>query len=66
MTQQSEAPWSDPIVEEVRAVRARLLANAGGDIEKLARRLREEQASSGHPVVTLPPRKPDRPTGEAA
>lgn len=61
-----EAPWVDPIVEEVRGARATLLAAAGFDLERLARRLREEQAVSGHPVVTLPPRQPGHGSGEAA
>jgi len=62
----SEVPWVDPIVEEVRGARATLLAAAGFDIEKLAKRLREQQAVSGHPIVTLPPRKPGHRSGEAA
>lgn len=63
---QKKSPWIDPIVAEVRSARAALLAAAGFDLEKLAKRLREEQASSGHPVVTLPPRKPGSGSGEAA
>jgi len=61
-----EASWVDPIVAEVRGVRATLLAAAGFDLEKLAQRLREQQAVSGHPVVTFPPRRPGRGSGEAA
>ena len=61
-----EPPWVDPIVAEVRGARATLLAAAGFDLERLAQRLREEQAVSGHPVVTLPPRQPGHGSGEAA
>jgi len=61
-----EAAWVDSIVEEVRGARATLLAAAGFDLEKLAERLREEQAVSQHPVVTLPPRQPGHGSGEAA
>ena len=61
-----EAPWVDAIVAEVRGARANLFAAAGLDLEKLAERLREEQVASGHPVVTLPPRKPGHGSGEAA
>jgi hypothetical protein len=43
-----------------------LLAAAGFDLEKLAERLREEQAVSQHPIVTLPPRQPGYGSGEAA
>jgi hypothetical protein len=61
-----EAPWQDAIVAEVRAVRVALLAAAGYDLDRLAARLRDEQASSGHCVVSLPPRAPAPPTDEAA
>ena len=61
-----ETPWQDTIVAEVRAARVALLAAAGYDLDRLAERLRHEQASSGHRVVTLPPRAPAPPTGEAA
>jgi len=45
--------WQDPIVAEVRAVRQALFAAAGYDIREFCRRLHEEQATSGHRVVTL-------------
>ena len=61
-----ETPWEDPIVAGVRAARAALFAAAGYDLEKLVERLRQEQALSGHPVVTLPPRVPEPTEGEAA
>jgi hypothetical protein len=61
-----EAPWEDAIVAEVRAVRVALLAAAGYDLDRLAERLRQEQVSSGHSVVTFPPRAPGPTTGEAA
>lgn len=58
--------WRDPIVAEVRQVRENLFAAAGYDIREFCRRLREEQATSGHHVVTLPPRKTsDRPEDAA-
>jgi hypothetical protein len=61
-----ETPWEDPIVAEVRAARAALWAAADYDLEKLAQRLRQEQALSGHPVVTFPPRAPKPTADEAA
>lgn len=61
-----EGPWDDPIVAEVRAARAALLAAAEYDLEKLVQRLRQEQARSGHPVVSLPPRPTESMAGEAA
>ena len=58
--------WRDPIVAEVRRVRAELFAAAGYDIHEFCGRLRAKQAASGHPVVThAPSKKPNRP-GEAA
>ena len=47
------AVWHDPVVAEVRAAREALFAAAGYDIREFCRRLRAEQAQSGHPVVTL-------------
>ena len=61
-----EVPWQDAIVAEVRAARVALLAAAGYDLDRLAERLRDEQVSSCHRVVTLPPRAPAPPTGEVA
>jgi len=49
-------PPDDPIIAEVRAARAALFAAAGDDLAEYARRLRAEQARSGHPVVSLPPK----------
>jgi hypothetical protein len=61
-----EALWEDSIVAEVRAARIALLAAAGYDLDRFAERLRQEQVSSGHGVVTFPPRAPVATTGEAA
>ena len=60
-----KSPWVDPIVGEVRSARAALFAAVGFDLEKLAERLREKQSTSGHPVLTLPPRQPGHGSGEA-
>ncbi len=51
-TANEREPWHDPIVAEVRRVREALFAAAGYDIREYCRRLREEQPTSGHPVVT--------------
>jgi len=61
-----ETSWQDPIVAKVRTARAALLASVGYDLEKLAERLRQEQAVSGRRVVTFPPRAPESAAGEAA
>ncbi len=63
---EKQTPWVDQIVAQVRGAQAALLAAADFDLEKLAERLREEQAVSGHRVVSLPPRHPGDGSGEAA
>jgi hypothetical protein len=49
----------DPIVEEVRRTRERLLAEAGGDLRKLVERMRELEAREDRPAIVLPPRRVD-------
>jgi len=44
--------WHDPLVAEVRAARSTLFAASGNDIREFCRRVREEQALSGHVIVT--------------
>jgi hypothetical protein len=51
-TQGQDGAWQDPIVAEVRAVRSELFAASGNDIREFCRRVREEQAASGHVIVT--------------
>ena len=62
-TGHDEDSWEDPIVADVRASRSALFAAAGYDIREFCRRLREQQALSGHAVFTRAPRqrtvKPD-------
>ena len=57
------ASYKDPIVEEVRAVRARLFAKHGGTIEGLFKHLMEVQRTSGRTYVSYPPTriKPEEP-----
>ena len=59
----NDRPWEDPIVADVRAVRAALFAASGSDIRQFCRRLREEQAHSGHVIVTRAA-QPDGPRPE--
>ena len=54
--------WEDPIVAEVRRVRAALFASVSYDLKALAELLRQEQADSGRRVVNRPPK---RPSGES-
>ena len=44
-------PSYDPIVADVRAVRAALFAAAGNDIREFCRRARERQVTSGRTVL---------------
>lgn len=56
-----DGPRQDPIVAEVRAVRAALFAASGSDIREFCRRLREEQVVSGHLIVTCAPQSNQQP-----
>ena len=47
----------DPIVAEVRAIRDRLAAECGYDINEIFRRIRRWQAESGLEYVSYPPRR---------
>ena len=47
----------DPILEELHAVRAKLLREADYDLEKLVDALRAGELASGVKTVSLPPRK---------
>ena len=47
----------DPIVAEVRAIRDRLAAECGYDINEIFRRIRQWQAESGLAYVSYPPRR---------
>ena len=54
---ETERVQRDEIVEEVRAVRAELLASVGGDLEALFAKLAALEANEKRQVVVLPPRK---------
>jgi hypothetical protein len=56
----------DEIIDEVRAAREKLLADAGGDLESLIARLRKLEAQEKRPVVVLPPRRPAQKKDEVA
>ena len=48
--------WVDPIVAEVREIREKLFASFNYDIDALFDYLREQEKTSGHPIVS-PPRR---------
>lgn len=45
---------NNPILDELRAAREKLLADAGGDLQQLVRGICERQEKSGHRVVAIP------------
>jgi hypothetical protein len=48
---------TDPIVEEIHAIRDALSKASGDDIRKIAEAAKARQAQSGRKVERLPPRK---------
>lgn len=58
-------PYKDPIVEEVRAVRARIFKEHGGTVEGLFKHLREVQRTSGRTYVSYPAKRIE-PEGQEA
>lgn len=54
--------YKDPIVEDVRAIRAKIFAKHGGTIEGLFKHYQEVQRTSGRTYVSYPPTRslPDR------
>lgn len=47
----------DSVVEEVRAIRDEYARRFGYDIEAICRDLKAQEASCGHEVVSLPPKR---------
>jgi hypothetical protein len=44
-------PGSDPLLEEIRAIKESISADAGHDVAELCRRLQRNQEKSGHPII---------------
>jgi hypothetical protein len=51
--------WSDPIVEETRTARAKVIEPFGGDVHAFFEFLRERDGQSSTPAVTLEPVTPE-------
>jgi hypothetical protein len=64
--EESQAPWVDPIVAEVRAARDRIVEAVDGDLHTLCEQLRARQAAAGRNPVRHAPRPPRSETGQAA
>ena len=48
---------SDPIVEEIHAIREAMAKVSNDDLRKMAEAARSRQAAGGRKVVSLPPRR---------
>ena len=49
---------TEPIIEEIHAIREALSRASGHDVRKIAEAAQGRQAESGRKTVRLPPRKP--------
>ena len=47
----------DPIVDEVRAIRAKIAAEHGNDLEAIIRALKQKEGTDGRRVVNLAARR---------
>jgi hypothetical protein len=51
----SEPLYEDPVVAELHAIRAQMLAECGGDHRKLMEQVDEHERASGRKVIPAPP-----------
>lgn len=51
----SKPLYEDPVVAEIHAIRAQMLAECGGDFRKLMEQVAERQRASGRRVIQVPP-----------
>jgi hypothetical protein len=54
----STMKYTDPIIEEIRAVRDAMAKECDYDIKKLAELIKSHEVQSGREVVRRPPRQP--------
>jgi hypothetical protein len=52
--------FEDPVVAEIHAIRAQMLAECGGDHRKLMELVDEHERASGRKVIPVPPAMPAR------
>lgn len=50
-------PLTDPIVDEIHAIRDAIAKASGNDLGGIAEAARARQAEGGHRVVKLPPKR---------
>ncbi len=53
----AEPIFDDPVVAEIHAIRAKMLADCGGDIKELMRQVAARQKASGRRIITVPLQK---------
>ena len=51
----SKPPYEDPVVAEIHAIRAQMLAECGGDHRKLMEQVGEREKASDRKVIPVPP-----------
>jgi hypothetical protein len=54
----SEPIYEDPIVAEIHAIRAQMLAECGGDHRKLMEQVDERERAAGRKIIPVPPATP--------
>lgn len=58
MTTMNDDPRSsDPILDELHAIRRRMHDECGGDLNELVARIRERESRSDHPLASVPVRR---------
>ena len=50
-----EPLYEDPVVSEIHAIRAKMLAECGGDHHKLMEEVRQHQKMSDRAIIMAPP-----------
>lgn len=50
----TESGYTDPILDELHAIRKQMLADCGGDLERLVTSLQKREGESGRVFVKLP------------
>ena len=48
--------YEDPVVAEIHAIRAKMLADCDGDHDELMQQVRERQKTSGREIIKAPSR----------
>jgi hypothetical protein len=57
--------WDDPIIDEVRRIKAEIAAEFNYDLDALFEHLKRQERESGRTYVSLPPRRIE-PTEQSA